>query len=381
MNGMIAQVHSLPTLLEEVFHTLDEDVRVALDHELCLSVKRMYVTGCGDSYHAALSTEMAVESLAGLPVEAMTALQYSRYTAGFQPKAAPKMILAIGISVSGTVARTAEALTMARQAGATTMALTATPESRVAQAAEIVLIARAPEFQDPEGEIVPGVRTYFINQLALILIAVRLGEVRGKLTSMEAAGMRQEIRELAEAAEKTISACDGAAKALAEDWADAREFVFVGGGPNYGTALFSAAKILEASGDYALGQDTEEWCHLQYFAREKNAPTFFITAGERDLSRATEAAVAAKKIGRRVAAITPVTAKDMAAVADRTLPLVKVREMFSPLIAAIPVELFAAYRAEVVGEPFFRAFSGGRSIKEGGGISRIQSSEVWDSWQ
>jgi glucosamine--fructose-6-phosphate aminotransferase (isomerizing) len=39
--------------------------------------------------------------------------------------------------------------------------------------------------------------------------------------------------------------------------------------------------------------------------------------------------------------------------------------------------LFAAYRAEVSGERFFRGFEGGRSQEEGGGISRVRSSEMW----
>jgi glucosamine--fructose-6-phosphate aminotransferase (isomerizing) len=55
---------------------------------------------------------------------------------------------------------------------------------------------------------------------------------------------------------------------------------------------------------------------------------------------------------------------------------VNVRELFSPLIAAIPAELFAAHRAEVIREPFFRDFSGGRSTEGGGGISRIRTSDI-----
>ncbi len=50
--------------------------------------------------------------------------------------------------------------------------------------------------------------------------------------------------------------------------------------------------------------------------------------------------------------------------------------MFSPLVATIPGELFAAYRAEAIGEPFFRSFGGGRSQSGGGGISRIRTSEL-----
>ena len=84
---------------------------------------------------------------------------------------------------------------------------------------------------------------------------------------------------------------------------------------------------------------------------------------------------------RRVVAVAPETARLLHEAADASLPLAHVREMFSHLVACVPGELFAAYRAEVIDEPFFRNFEGGRSTEGGGGISRIRSSEVWKNWQ
>jgi glucosamine--fructose-6-phosphate aminotransferase (isomerizing) len=259
----------------------------------------------------------------------------------------------------------------------------------VANAAEHVYLAQTTPFPDPPGVHTPGVRSYLASQLGLLYMAVRIGEVRGHLDSARATAVRKEILALADAAEKTIEACDQAARQLAEEWKDAKEFVFVGGGPNFATALFSAAKVLEASGDPALGQDTEEWGHLQYFAKAVDTPTFFISAGDRDLSRMVEAAVAAKTIGRRVVAVAPAAATALRQAAARSLTLPEsrpagragegVREMFSPLVAAIPGELFAAHRSDVIGEPFFRSFGGGRDQEGGGGISRIRTSEVWET--
>jgi glucosamine--fructose-6-phosphate aminotransferase (isomerizing) len=382
MNSMLSQVHSLPGLIRESIDAFDDAVRRTFDHSLCLSLKRLILTGCGDSHHAALGSEMAFERLAGVPTEPMTAMQFARYAAGSLPDTGPGTNVVVGISVSGEVSRTLEALNMARQMGATTVALTATLESRAARAAEHALLSAAAPFPDPPGVHTPGVRSYAANQLMLYLLAVRLAEVRGKIVSADAAAIRGELRALAEAAERTIAACDPLAQSLAGEFGDAQEFVFVGAGPNFGTALFSAAKVLEASGDAALGQEPEEWAHLQYFARSVDTPTFFISAGQRDLSRAVEAAVAAKAIGRRVVAVAPASAKTLAEVADRTLPLADGwREMFSPLIAGIPGELFAAHRSDAVGEPFFRSFGGGRSQENGGGISRIRTSEMWETIQ
>lgn len=247
--------------------------------------------------------------------------------------------------------------------------MSSTPGSRLAQAGDQFLPMVTPPF-----DFSPGVRTYIAALLMLYLTAVRFGEARGKLLPVEAVEIRQEIAAAAKAIERTLALCDEPARKLAHDWRDANEFVCVGGGPNYGTALNGAAKILEASGDSAIGQDTEEWAHLQYFARAVDTPTFIITAAERDATRAAEVAVAARAIGRRVVIVTP---HDLPGLADLTnLRFVAAREMFSPLVACIPGMLFAAHRADVIGEPFFRAFGGGRDVAGGGGISRIRTSEL-----
>lgn len=381
MNSLIKQVKSIPTLLQETFQDLDDGAHMNLHPELILSLKRIYITGCGDSHHAGLTTQLAFEKLAGIPTTVATSLDFARYKAGFLPQTGPNTNLVIGISVSGSVARTYEALLMAKESGATALSLTATPSSRVAQAGEIVFNVPNPPVPILEDEASPGVRTFFINQVALLLMAIRIGEVRGKITTVQANDYRRNLLDMADVVEDAIQKNDNQIHQLAGDWQDANEFVFVGGGPNFGTALFSAAKVLEASGDSALGQDTEEWAHLQYFAREIGTPTFFITAGDRDLSRIDEVIVAAKQIGRRVAVICPENANSIIEKSDIAFTFLPVREMFSALVTQISGELFSGYRAEVIGESFFRNFGGGRNVEEAGGISRIQTSAYWESWE
>jgi glucosamine--fructose-6-phosphate aminotransferase (isomerizing) len=120
---------------------------------------------------------------------------------------------------------------------------------------------------------------------------------------------------------------------------------------------------------------------LQYCAQKVGTPTFISIADDRDLSRAEEIGVAAKQIGRQLAVISPKSASNLIASADFHFPIPQVEEMFSPLITAIPGELFAAYLAEEKKEPYFRAFKGGRDVEGGGGISRIRTSETWQEWR
>ncbi len=375
MNPMIAQIQSLPELIRGVVPSYTEAIRQTLTKEFCCSIHRIYLTGCGDSHHASVGAELAFEHLAGITTEAMTSLQFARYAADTLHDAAHCMV--VGASVSGEVSRTVEGLLMGRKAGAKVLAMTASPASRIARSADLVVDTTQPPFSDPAGMIIPGMRSYVANQVGMLLLAIHFGEQTGHLTADEADVLRSEVAALADAAEFALQKNDATARALAAEWVGADEFVFCGGGPNFASALFSAAKILEASGDPALGQDMEEWAHLQYFAKKVSTPTFILTAADRDATRAQEILTAANTLGRRTAVVAPGSASSLLSNADAKFPIADgVREMFSPVITAIPTSLFAAYRAEVLDEPYFRAFSGGRDKEGGGGISRIRTSET-----
>jgi glucosamine--fructose-6-phosphate aminotransferase (isomerizing) len=371
-NTMTAQVESLPDLIRAEFNTLDSRVRLLLDHNDCLSIKRIVITGCGDSYMAGLAAELAFERLAGIPTEPMTAMQAARYGLLYQPRMFPRNPLVVGISVSGTVARTREAVAIARAEGALTVALTANPQAPLAQAAEKMLDCRVPDFA-----FAPGVRSYRVSLLALYLLAIRLAEVAGRLNQDEANGLRRELKNSADAIEATIAAVRDQARALAEATAAQKMFVFIGDGPNLATAQFSAAKVIEAAGRHALGQETEEWAHLQYFVNvETQTPTFLISPGGRGHGRAAELVEPIKRVGRLLAAVVPAGDKAIAPQADWVLPVVgQVREIFTPMVYPVAGELFAAYLAEITGEPFFRGFSGPYSVEEAG-RNTIRNSRV-----
>ncbi len=372
------QVDTLPEMVLAIIDDLVTAVRHTLTPALSQKITRVFTTGCGDSFFAPLNAELAFEQLAGLPCEPLTAMQFARYAVGFLPETGRGSNLVLAVSVSGGVSRTVEAMALARQAGATAVALTGNPAGPLGQAAEYVLETAVPLLPaELQGLIVPGTRSYVASQLALYLCAIQLGENRGHLSKAAANKLRRELAHTAELMAQTIALSDKTTRQAAEAWRDADQFVFCGAGPNYGTALFSAAKVLEASGDTAVAQDTEEWAHLQYFGRQVATPTIFIGAGGWDEGRALELVTAAKAIGRWVAAIAP---QDSALANHPGLDFgwetpAQTRECFSPLLTCLPGTLFAATRAQLLGEPYFRGFSGGRSVEGGGGISRIRSSE------
>lgn len=156
---MHQQIDTLPELVRQVAKPFDESARHTFDFELCTSVKRIYLVGCGDSHHAAVGAELAFHQLAGVPTQALSSLPFSRYTVGYLPDTGPNTNLTIAISVSGVVSRTIEALDLAQKAGAVGIALTGNPNAPLAKAAHNVFQTTVPPLPDELNMVVPGVRS------------------------------------------------------------------------------------------------------------------------------------------------------------------------------------------------------------------------------
>lgn len=357
------EILSVPELLRAITPTFDSLTRAAFDFEFCTSVKRVAIVGCGDSHHAGVGAELAFKQLAGIPARGYSALSYSRYEAGYLNPTSPKTEAVIAISSSGSAARTVEALRLGQLAGAEGFAFTGNAASQLGQTAQTIFQLTLPPPPDVlAGAHTPGVRSYAASQLALYLTALRIGEVRGHLTTAEADSLRRELAALAEVAEATIAACEPLSHEIVAGWKDAGEVVYVGAGPLYATALYSAAKLVEASGKPGLPQETEEWGHIQFFAEPAATPTVLFDAGGFSTGRAEEIAQSARTIGRALVAVTGPDSAGVAQHAQAVLPVAAtVRECFAPLVYFLPGALLAASMAQALGAVYYRDFSGGRS--------------------
>lgn len=214
--------------------------------------------------------------------------------------------------------------------------------------------------------------------MALFLMVIRLAEVYERLTQDEANALRGELKKSADAMEATIEVVNDCCHQLAQSVAEQKHFVFTyGGWANYATALFGAAKVIEAAGRHAIGQESEEWAHLQYFVNvDTDTPTFLISSGGRGHTRVGELVEAVNRVERTTIAIVPDDDELVAPNAEWVLPVVgNVSELFSPMVYPIASELFAAHFADVVGEPFFRNFSDAYDVVRPGGKT-IRNSRV-----
>ncbi len=132
--------------------------------------------------------------------------------------------------------------------------------------------------------------------------------------------------------------------------------VMVGSGPSYGTALFSAAKVVEAAGILAIGQDLEEWWHIERFAYPVDMPVFVIAPPGRSYWRAGDLAATAHALGRRVIAVTHKDDTEVTRHAHTVLPVQgQVREEFSPLLYHLFANYVAFYIAARLGRSLFQS--------------------------
>ena len=348
---MVRQVEGLAGDLRELTRPFAQQIRTVLTPLEWRAVKKVYLTGDGDSYHASCAAEMAFEAIADVACEPMSAQRFLDYGAAWMRHAAPHQTLVVATSASGGTTRVVQAIERAKELGALTLALTGTPNSAVTQAADRTIVVELPQKQRS-----PGIRTYQASLLGMLLIAIQLGEMRNTYHQEEANVLRQELATPADVVDASADAIKDRCREAAHMLADTPTLVMTGSGPSYGTALFSAAKVVEAAGIFALGQDLEEWWHVERFAYPVDMPVFVIAPPGRSHWRAGDLAATARGLGRRVIAVTHKDDTEVTRQAYAVLPVQgEVREEFSPLLYHLFANYMAAYVAARLGRALFQS--------------------------
>ena len=348
---MIRQVEALAGDLRQLTDPFAQQVHTVLSPLEWGAVKKVYLTGDGDSYHASCAAEMAFEAIAEVTCEPMSAQRFLDYGAAWLRQDAPQQTLLIATSASGGTQRVVQAIERAKEHGALTIALTGTPKSAVTQVADRTIVVEL-----PQKERSPGIRTYQASLMGMLLVAIQLGEMQSKYSQAEANAVRQKLAVLADVVDATNDVIKERCREVAETIADTPTLVMAGSGPSYGTALFSAAKMIEAAGIFAMGQDLEEWWHVERFAYPVDMPVFVIAPPGRSYWRAGDLAARARGLGRRVIAVTHKDDTEVSRHAHAVLSVQgEVREEFSPLVYHLFASYVASYVAERLGRSLFQS--------------------------
>lgn len=366
-NPMVRQAESLPKLMSAQYHELEPRVRHLLSTPEVYLLRKIYLTGCGDSLAACMASRAAFELLAQIPVEVMPAIELARHHALPRPGSAPNFPTVIAVSNSGEVARVYEAVKRINHCQGFSIGITGNPSSRLGQEASRVLRLDIPGF-----ESAPGVRSYLVSVLSLLLLAIRFGELLGHITMDEANSYRSELLGLSDQLQGCLERMAADISAVAESWVDCSGFDFIGAGPDYASAWYGQAKILEATGRYAMVANTEDWLHLNFFAREnqRTGTILVVDKNSASMSRALETADYIAQVGRPLLILTSATEPRFPAEATIGAFPETSRAWMSPLVSFVPLALLAGYLSKLLGEEYGRGVTGPWSACRDGATTR-----------
>ncbi|KKW21090.1 MAG: glutamine--fructose-6-phosphate aminotransferase [Candidatus Taylorbacteria bacterium RIFCSPHIGHO2_02_49_25] len=295
------------------------------------NAKRIIIVGCGTALHAARVGEYMIEEYAGIPVEVESASEFR-----YRKPVLDKETLVIAISQSGETADTLEAVREAKRKGTMTLGVTNAVGSSIARETDAGIYNHA----GPEVSVL-STKAYISQLVVLVLLTMHLGRERQMSLS---AGKRiaKELEELPKKIEK-IFAQEKEIKKLAKKYAKYEHLLYLGRKYNFATAFEGALKVKEASYIHAEGCGAGEMKHGFIALIDKNFPTIAITPETSVYDKMLSNIQEIKARGGRVLAVATEGDRRIMRLADDALYIPKTLEMLSPILAVVPLQLFAYY--------------------------------------
>jgi glucosamine--fructose-6-phosphate aminotransferase (isomerizing) len=341
---MLKEIHEQPVAVRDtLLGRFDPYGRLALDdlrmHEDQIrDVDKVFVVACGTAFHSGLVAKYAIEHWVRLPVEIEIASEFR-----YRDPVLDSNTLTLGISQSGETIDTLEAVRHARHQQSHVLAITNTVGSSIAREADGVLYTHAgPEIG------VAATKTFCTQMVALQLLALYLGQVRGAKWPVEIAGYVSEMEDLPEQIEQTL-ALDGQVRSLADRYAQARGILFIGRHTGYPAALEGALKLKEISYIHAEGYAAGELKHGAIALVEPGVPVVAVATECHVYPKVLSNIQEVKARGAEVIAIATEGDEQIKGLADHVLYVPRTHELLSPILVTVPLQLFAYHIAKRLG--------------------------------
>jgi glutamine---fructose-6-phosphate transaminase (isomerizing) len=299
------------------------------------------IVGCGTAWHAALAGKFMIERLAQIPVEVDYGSEFR-----YRDPIVGEHSLIIAVSQSGETADTLAAEREARQKGGKVIAICNVVGAMLTREASGTIYTHA------GPEIGVASTKAFTGQLtALLLLALYLGQVRGKLKSADSQKLMQELTRAPHKIE-TLLQRDAAIEDLARLFFRHTDFLYLGRGIHYPIALEGALKLKEISYIHAEGYPAGEMKHGPNALIDENLPVVMIaTRDESDPASMTRYEKTISNLqevkARDGIVIAVVTEGDKLArdTADHVIEIPSVPELVAPILEVVPLQLLAYHIA------------------------------------
>jgi glucosamine--fructose-6-phosphate aminotransferase (isomerizing) len=303
------------------------------DIESLLYSRRIIITACGTSWHAALLGEYMLEELVGIPVEVEYASEF-RYR---NPILGDDTTV-IAISQSGETADTLAAIREARRKRSKVFGICNVVGSSIARETDAgVYLHAGPEIG------VASTKAFTSQVTVLALITLLLGRIRSISTAQgrDLAQSLQAIPQQVEAVLKNRKQIEQ----IGKEFHNVKNFLYLGRGYNFPVALEGALKLKEISYIHAEGYPAAEMKHGPIALIDENMPVVVIAIKDNTYDKIISNIEEVKARKGRVIAIANEGDTEIVNKADKVIYVPESREMFSPLLTIIPLQLLAYYIA------------------------------------
>ena len=309
------------------------------NREKFLNARRMVIVACGTSWHAALIGKRIIQELCSLPVEVEYASEF-RYGC---PQISDKDIV-VAVSQSGETADTLAAIQLAKNKGAFVYGICNVVGASIPRNTDSgTYIHVGPEIG------VASTKAFTGQVTVLTLLALCMGQVRGTVQKERVREITQAMLDMPETIKKVLE-LDPAIHELSKTFTYARNFLYLGRGYNYPTALEGALKLKEISYIHAEGYPAAEMKHGPIALIDQEMPTVVIVPNDSLHDKIVSNIQQVKSRGGSVIAIATKGDASIKQLADYCLEIPEVPECLTPIVASVPLQLLAYHIAVLKGK-------------------------------
>jgi glutamine---fructose-6-phosphate transaminase (isomerizing) len=337
---MLKEIHEQPTALRQsIAGRISRTDEITVDElaglgDRLAGIRRIELVACGTAFYAALIGAAALQDWTGLPARATVGSEF-RYS----PPPLDPETLVIAVTQSGETADTIAPTRFAREKGCPVIAVTNTVGSAITRESDAVLFLQA----GPEVAVAAS-KTFVTQVTTLVILAAAIAKARGTLAADREAKLVHALRALPEAAQRTLD-LNSAIADLARRYVNSRGFMFIGRGYGYPAALEGALKLKEVSYVHAEGYAAGELKHGPISLLDAECPLVAVATRSSVYDKVISNIMEGRARDARVIAVATEGDPQIERFADEVCWVPDTDEVLSPILAVIPLQLFAYHTA------------------------------------
>ena len=299
-----------------------------------LKSKRIYITACGTSWHAALIGKRFIEQFAHIPVHVEYASEF-RYS----PSIIDSRTIVIAISQSGETADTIGALKKAKSVGALTIGICNVAGSTISRMTDCGVFTRC------GYEIGVASTKAFTAQISVLyMFALKLADRKKLISKNELKGHIKDEFDLVFQIKKVLK-LEKKIKKIALKYSKANDFLYLGRGLNFPIALEGALKLKEISYIHAEGYPAAEMKHGPIALIDKNMPSVFIVSKDKTYDKILSNIQEIKSRKGKIIIITDHNSKNLRDLSNDLILLPKTNSYIFLVLSTIVLQLFSYFIA------------------------------------